>query len=152
MPIDSVIPDNSLENYIEERAKRMIQAIIFRLKVIGEKCVNAARISDLKGKDYTDQTGNLRSSTGYVIVKDGQIVTESSFEVVKNGRQGSMDGRALAERLANDYQTGIVLIVVAGMNYSIYVADRGFDVLDSAEDLARTEIPRMLEKLGLNNG
>ena len=59
-------------------------------------------------------------------------------------------GALLAERLAGEYPTGIVLIVVAGMKYAIYVADRGYDVLDSAEDLARREIPKMLEKLGLN--
>lgn len=149
MPIQS-ISEGNLERYIEERAQRMIQALIYRLKYIGERCVNAARISEHKGKDYLDQTGNLRSSTGYVIVVDGQIAGESSFEVVKDGRQGSVDGRMLAERLAGEYPTGIVLIVVAGMKYAIYVADRGYDVLDSAEDLARREIPKMLEKLGLN--
>lgn len=149
MPIQSTSGGN-LDRYIEERAQRMMQELIYRLKYIGEECVNAARISEQKGKDYLDQSGNLRSSTGYVIVVDGQIVSESSFEVVKEGRQGSLEGRQLAEKLANEYTDGTVLIFVAGMKYAVHVADKGYDVLASAEDLARREIPKMLEKLGLN--
>lgn len=125
----------------------MMQAVIMNLKVIGEKCVNAARITSQKGRDYTDQTGNLRSSTGYVLIVDGEIVSESAFDVVKDGQTGSDEGKAFAESIVKDYPTGIALVVVAGKNYAQYVAARGYDVLDSAELLGEQLVQKMVEDL-----
>ena len=134
---------DEIERELMESVERMKQAVIYNLQVIGQKCVDEAR---MKGS-YKDQTGNLRSSTGYVLVVDGEIVSESAFDVVKDGHQGSEEGKAFAESLLKDYPTGIALIVVAGKNYAEYVAARGYDVLDSAELLGEQLVHKMVEDL-----
>jgi hypothetical protein len=133
-----------IERYLEEQIAIREREIIRRMSHIGEQCANQAR----EAGTYTDQTGNLRSSTGYVIVVDGEIVVMSSFDSVKStGVQGSVDGRAFATSLANGFPSGIVLIVVAGMRYAAAVSARGKDVLDSAELLAERLVPQMLQRL-----
>lgn len=150
MPIRQTTSNADLDRFIENHVKRVVDSVIYRLSYIGEKVVNQAR--DTNKRTFTDQTGNLRSSIGYVIVSDGQIVRESSFELSEKGTDritGQSKGRSYAERLAQQFPDGIVLIVVAGMNYATYVSAKGLDVLDSAELLAQREIPKMLERLGL---
>lgn len=145
MPVNQLTPKSDIDAYIVKRTERMTMALVYNLKVVGEKIINHARTSHT----YTDQTGNLTSSIGYVISVDGKIVQESSFDVVKNGSDGAKQGRSFAEQLATQSPNGIVLIVVAGKNYAKYVSARGYDVIDSAELLARELIPQMLKQLGL---
>jgi len=130
----------AIENHLKEQLERKEEAIINTLSYVGEACVNEARI----GGQYKDQTGNLRSSTGYVIVKDGRIIRQSSFEQVKEGAKGTKGGEVFAKQLVGKFPTGICLIVVAGMNYAGYVSAKGLNVLDSAEDLA----DQMMKQLG----
>jgi len=49
--------------YIRQQTMRMEMATISRLQYIGETFINDARTNG----NYLDQTGNLRSSIGYVI-------------------------------------------------------------------------------------
>lgn len=132
-----------IERELMGSVERMRQAVIYNLQAIGQKCVDEAR---MKGS-YKDQTGNLRSSTGYVLIVDGEIVSESAFDVVKDGQTGSDEGKAFAESIVKDYPTGIALVVVAGKNYAQYVAARGYDVLDSAELLGEQLVQKMVEDL-----
>lgn len=132
-----------IERELMGNVERIKQAVIYNLQVIGEKCVNEAR---MKGS-YKDQTGNLRSSTGYVLIVDGEIISESAFDVVMNGQQGAQEGKTFAESLVKDYPTGIALVVVAGKNYAQYVAAKGYDVLDSAELLGEQLVHKMVEDL-----
>ena len=149
MPIVQKTPSAEIQSYVIRRIERIQQAIIYNLLAIGEKVVTAARVTAQKGRDFKDQTGNLRSSIGYVISVDGQIVKSSTFDAVKEGSEGSREGKAFAEQLARQYQQGIVLLVVAGKEYAKYVAARGFDVLDTAELLAQQLVPQMLKQLGM---
>ena len=137
---------------------RMMQAVIYNLKVIGEKCVNEARNLPSLSRDderaekphqpnYIDDTGNLRSSIGYVLIVDGQIVSESSFEVVGKGKEGSEAGKSFAESLVKDHPTGIALVVVAGMRYAEYVAAKGYDVLDSAGLLGEQLVSKLMDDI-----
>jgi pyrimidine deaminase RibD-like protein len=140
---------SGIDRYLADRIERMKKALVYNLNYVGEECVNTARITARKGRDYKDQTGNLRSSVGYVVVVDGEIVSESSFEQVSTGAEGSQEGRNYAERIAKQHPQGIALVVVAGMNYAKYVAGRGYDVLQSAELLSKKLVPQMLEQLGI---
>ena len=149
MPLHRITPKEEIRDYVVKRTERMTQAIIYNLKVVGEKVINRGRITAEKGRDFTDQTGNLRSSIGYVIVVDGEVVMESSFDVVKDGAEGAEQGRKFAHSLAQKFPKGICLIVVAGKNYAKYVSARGYDVLDSAELLAQQLVPQMLKQLGM---
>lgn len=136
----------------QEIAASLEAAIVYRLhatlrvlQYTGERCVNEAR----RSQAYKDRTGNLRSSVGYVIAIDGKIVDQSGFDVVKKGKKGGKIGRSTAKAAVRQYPEGIVLVVVAGMNYAAHVAATGRDVIDSAELLAERLVPRMLAKLKL---
>lgn len=174
MGIKVKIPSLSgLEDMLRSQLTAVDNAIIYRLEVLGEKCVAEAR----EHHGYTDRTGNLTSSIGYVIAKDGEIVRQGGFAPVHgqyenmqhvqyktktgkmvdywakgqsgDGSKGAAEGPAFAREQVSKYPKGYVLIIVAGMNYAVYVADKGYNVLDSAEILAGKEAPRMMQELGL---
>lgn len=146
MGITQTTPSAEIDRYIEEQVERITKALIYNLQYIGERCLNAARDTN----SYKDQTGNLRSSLGYVIVCDGKIVFQSNFEVVKTGAKGAKSGIQFAKEIVRQFPEGIVLLVVAGMKYAAYVSATGRDVLDSAELLADKLVPQILKQLGFN--
>ena len=64
------------------------------------------------------------------------------------GDSGAKSGIQYAKEVARQFPEGIVLIVVAGMNYASFVSATGRDVLDSAELLADKLVPQILKQLG----
>ena len=129
---------------IDQLTERAEDAILNILMYVGESCITEARDNG----SYMDQTGNLRSSIGYVVVRDGKIVGMKVGEQVKEGTEGKGKAESYMTRLASEHSTGISLIVVAGMNYAVYVEGRGKNVLSSSELLAECIVPQMLEQLG----
>lgn len=146
MPIKNLTPEGAISEFIRQQVERVTSALIYNLCAVGEQVLNQARSTN----SYKDQTGNLRSSIGYVVAVDGEVVQSSSFEVVKDGAGGSRDGKSYALDLVKQFPEGIVLIVVAGMNYASYVSAKGYDVLDSSEVLAERLVPEILKQLGFN--
>ena len=135
---------NRFDAFLNTVDKRLVE----RFKYLGEMCVKHAReIPALQG--FADQTGNLRSSIGYVVFKDGKVLHEG-YEVVKQGSEGARKGKELAQKAARKHPKGLLLVVTAGMDYALAVESRGKDVLTSAEQLAAKELPRMLEQLKIN--
>lgn len=133
---------------IEAKVKRAVtqinNAMIQALKRLGEQAITIARDSG----DYTDQTGNLRSSTGYLIVVDGNIIDRNFSTANKDeDSKGVATGQTFAENLANKYNKGHVLIVVAGMSYAAAVESKSKDVLTSAEKYAEKQLPKLLRRL-----
>ena len=78
MPITQLTPQEAIDAYIEEQIKRWKTALIRLLGWVGEECRNAA----ITSHRYKNQTGNLESSTGYVIVDNGHIVKVGGFTPV----------------------------------------------------------------------
>lgn len=144
MPIRQITPMSEIDRYTEQKLKGLEQSVIRTLTYCGELCLNVARSTN----SYKDQTGNLRSSIGYVVTVDGRIVNQSDFETVKKGGDGSKQGAAFAKQLVRRFPKGICLIVVAGMDYAVHVKNRGYDVLDSSELTADRIVPYMLKQLG----
>lgn len=122
---------------------------IVRLQKLGEMCLIEAR----NNKGYMMQTGALLSSTGYMIFDDG-VALHTQFDAASGAesnaaQEGIKAGESLAEKVGKKTK-GVALVVVAGMNYAMYVEAKGYNVLTSAEHLAQRELPRMLEKLVSN--
>lgn len=137
--------------------KRIESAVIRRLQFLGEKCLIECRTN----KTYMDQTGNLTSSMGYLVVANGHVVeiagfNQGVFSLTGNrgtafGSEGPKEGEQLARDVADSIGEGsYALIVVAGMDYAAYVEARGYNVLSSAEALAERELPKMMERLRKN--
>ncbi len=147
MPIKQTKPQSAIDRAIMKRVVRIRQAAIYALSYVGEQVRNEA----IARGSYTDRTGNLRNSVGYVIAIDGRAYKVGDFgKGTKTvSAEGKAIGKTLAMQLVAQYPQGIVLIVVAGMNYARYVAAKGYDVLDSAELLAKKLVPTMLKQLGL---
>lgn len=124
------------------RAEYLILDMLIRT---GEEFEKTAR----QNGDYQNWTGNLRSSIGYAVLKDGKIIKESAFEKVQgsgansaivgfttkegrtvnfhakgksgDGSEGQRIGRELIHELASTYNKGYVLLCVAGMRYAMFV-------------------------------
>lgn len=124
----------------------LYEEIVRAFSYLGEQCVR--RVRDRSAEEsWIDQTGNLRSSIGYAVYEKGRVLFESAFNQVKEGFQGTNDGRKVIEELASKYSQTYALVVVAGMNYAEYVeAKNGKDVLASTELWAKSKIDNYLEK------
>lgn len=138
---------SEVHDMLMREAERVERLTIRALSKLGEQCVT--KIRDRAGdKSWYDQTGNLRSSVGYVIAHNKNIIQYSTFNQVKQGSEGVKTGKDLAKELAKRYSNNYVLIVVAGMNYAEFVeAMDNKDVLTSTELWAKEQVPLMLEKL-----
>ena len=122
-----------------ERAEFVIMDLLQRT---GEEFVKIARLEG----NYIDHTGNLRSSIGYVIVKDGSIAGRN-FQVSEQAgtdkQTGKREGEQLAMDLVKTFSKGYVMIGVAGMKYAVFVeAMENKDVLTRAADKADDFIKR----------
>ncbi len=120
----SAVSNRTLQ-YVNDKQRRMIMS----LARIGERFISNAKVNGA----YTDRTGNLRSSLGYVVILDGEVQRQS----IKGDKpEGRMEAETLLDELAAEYGEGIVLIVVAGMEYAAAVESKGFDVLTGSAPLA----------------
>lgn len=147
MPITDETDYGAVDRYMEEHIERFIRAVEHQFVYAGESAVAVARQSHT----YKDRTGNLTSSIGYVVAVDGKVTHESDFNKVLDGDQGPAKGRALAQSIAEQFPEGVTLVVVAGMDYAIYVANRGFDVIDSGYLNTRALLPVLMRQLKIEN-
>lgn len=145
MGLKSKATAQEVNTYFQRLRKRVDSAIVMRLSYIGEELVTYAK-SIPPEQGYTDRTGNLRSSTGYIIVANGQIV-KKAFSKKGTGEEGVSVGVQYAESLASNHSKGYVLIMVAGMEYALAVESRGKDVLTTTEYKAEKLLPIHLRKL-----
>jgi len=129
--------DDIFKTYEDATVTKIIEAFAY----IGEQFVNAAR----RNGTYTDRTGNLRSSIGYVIVINGDVVRKH----VATKSDATADVEALIESVRGLYR-GIVLIGFAGMNYAAAVESVGgnhkYDVITSSVP-TNERVKQLMEKV-----
>ena len=143
MPIQQKTPQTLIDEYLAKRLKEREAKLIYMLEYAGVLCVREAKLNP----GYMDQTGNLRSSIGYMILKEGRVVSRSGFHQEKDGDDGVREGKNFLKSLIANNQKGLVLIVVAGMNYAAYVETKR-NVLKKSELLAEELVPKLLRQLG----
>lgn len=148
MPIEPKFKQADVKARVDEILESIINEQIIAMKVLGEKCVTHAKSVPAE-VGFMDDTGNLRSSIGYMVFLDGVAVHES-FEQVKEGSEGVKTGKILAKKIGDRFKNGVCLVVTAGMNYAIHLESKGRDVLTSAELLAKKELPVMVAELKKN--
>lgn len=108
------------------------------LSSLGERVVRYAR----EHGNYTDRTGNLRNSIGYVVIQNGNIVREN----FGNGIPQQMARTYALEvgRQRGGYKT--YLVWVAGMEYAKYVEASSFDVIESSGDWVEATAQTLMEE------
>ncbi|MBC9913185.1 hypothetical protein [Chitinophaga varians] len=153
--------NGQIQEMLTERLKRIDSAILTRLQYIGESFVKNAR----EKADFTDRTGNLRNSIGYIILKNGVQMYENfrrtaNVEVsiksgrnrgqkrnTKGGKRGMEAAREVAANAAGNFQNGYVLIVVAGMEYAAFVEAMGYDVLTASSEIAKRDLQNAIKSI-----
>lgn len=100
------------EEYLKKAVEKFIE--------VGEECIAEARNNGA----YQDQTGNLRHSIGYKVLLNGEVKGQAGISTLN---------KKLIDEISQKYPKNLVLVVVAGMNYAVYVEAKGYNVLSSAE-------------------
>lgn len=145
MPVRMITPIRVVGGYLTAEAQAKLQVIANVFCYVGEKCIIEAR----NGGTYTDQSGNLRSSIGYAVLMNGQVIQSGCVDKIKNGDEGVTEGQKyLQSRIKKANKKGVVLIVTAGMNYAEYVEAKGYVVLSSAKLKAPVLVKQILISLG----
>jgi hypothetical protein len=93
--------------------------------------------------NYIDDTGNLRSSIGYVIFNEGEIVKQN----FTGNPEGVQMGLNQATKAAKQYPLGIVAVIVAGMDYALAVESKGYDVITGPASNIKPWLEQRLAKL-----
>lgn len=129
-----------INKMVEGKLQALYKAIISRLEFVGEHFVINTRLNG----NYKDRTGNLRSSTGYVILRDG-------FQLSENFTGRTKEGVLFAKKAIDDirkrFPKGFVLIGVAGMVYAAAVESKGYDVITNSSIQAANDLRRGFKEL-----
>jgi hypothetical protein len=127
MGIQSNFNMGAMRKYAESRIDDFTQAMLMAYK---DACVEMVKRAK-QTNTYTDQTHALRSSIGCIINYKGKEWF-NYFESAggEKGSEGVAAGLNFARETVNQYSDKtIVAVVVAGMDYALYVESKGFDVL-----------------------
>jgi hypothetical protein len=132
-----------LSRFIKDQAFRIEKALIFQLEYLVAELQNHAK--DNAG--YTDQTANLKSSIGGVVLKDGKPVTYRGFVGTEDGTRSGLE---FINSLIDEFQSGYAILIVAGMEYATYVEDiHNLNVLKKTELELERELPKLIRRLKL---
>lgn len=140
MAIKPTFQNGTVAAKVQEFQKRLESATVFLLQFMGEELTKYAR----EQHNYTDQTGNLTSSIGYAVVRNGKIVNYGGE--IKSG-DGAAEGLKIAQKMAANASSSFSLLIVAGMNYAAYVEAKGYNVILPAELKAKADLPAYMQKL-----
>ncbi len=122
-----------IEAIVDEEFRRVEAETLEQFKMVLAEALKIQRATMRMGGGYDDQTGQLRSSTGGIIFKDGKVLYED-FELSPYGTDkapGLKEGRDLAYAQLRG-STGWGIIIVAGKEYAGWVQAKGLTVADTA--------------------
>ena len=142
---------NYIKEFILQSKKNVHNQIVYFLNSVGLHCLAYARDNGL----YTDRTGNLRSSVGYIIYHKGNVLEINGFDAneneaepnIKDGVTGAASGKDLALSLGDELKHDYTLVFVAGMFYAEYVEKKGYDVLIGTQIEAEVFAQQLFNKL-----
>jgi len=128
-----------VEQFYNNLADRADKIIFNMLRGTGEEFVKIAR----KKKTYQEHSGNLKSSIGYAVIKNGKIINEN-YEMSDKGfdkKTGISEAKKLVAKLAIENNKGWLLIGMAAMKYAFIVESlHHLDVISSAAEQAEEYI------------
>jgi uncharacterized NAD-dependent epimerase/dehydratase family protein len=136
-----------IDTYVMEQYQEAEKKLIEVMQFVGEGFIKEARSMTKQMGGFGDITGNLRSSIGYVIVKDGNVIKETVYVSDKgtDRRTGVKTGERFMEEISKG--EGLRLYGVAGMEYAAEVESRGYNVISVQADMALVELKEILSEL-----
>jgi hypothetical protein len=129
--------DKKVNAFHEDKLRKMFEVLSY----VGIRSVNYAK----SHHGYKDQTGNLTSSIGYAVLDNGKVHDEK----YQGTAAGIEQSKKVIDELAGQFSKGLVLVVVAGMEYAAAVESKGYDVITGSSFYADSELmPILKSKLG----
>ena len=141
MPLIPGFSQGNIDRRIDRFKVNIEQRIIWTLAMAGENFVNDARSTET----YKDQTGNLRSSIGYIIARDGNIIQEN----IEGKAEGMAQARKTANEVLRENKKGFILIGFAGMEYAAAVESKGYDVITGSIPAAKALLKAKIKEYSL---
>jgi len=138
-----------LNAFILGQSKVIEKALLYRLEYLVTQLQNHAK----QNAGYKDQTANLKSSIGGVVVKDGKAISYKGFvkESVSIGLEGSSGigtGISFINSLLGQISNGYGIIVVAGMEYASFVENHhNLNVLKKTELIMPIKMTEAMNRL-----
>ena len=128
---------NEMMQVVDQIEEDVVEAMAYA----GEEFVTEAREMNKSEGGFGDVTGNLRSSIGYFILKDG--------EVIDQGYTGNAEGKHAANKVLGlvKRNRGIQLVGVAGMEYATYVESKGFNVISRQGDAMLVDLEKYIKDI-----
>jgi hypothetical protein len=142
MPIKVKFNEAAARKYLEEAGKDAVLNILEALDMACKQAMTFAKNVDT----YKDQTGNLRSSIGYVLYQDGKEVKRNFYGTGQGSSEGGRIGENKAK--AHSQNKAIVGVLVAGMKYAAYVEAMGYDVITGASFTLIPEFKKYVALVG----
>lgn len=138
---------SALEAYGMEQYEQAEKALIEAMQYTGEGFVKDARSFTRAEGGFGDVTGNLRSSIGYFIVKDGEVIREDVQQSDKGTDRST--GVSVAKQFIDKIKknNGLFLYGVAGMEYAQKLESRGYNVITLQSGMAAVELKDLLKGL-----
>lgn len=136
---------SSIHSQLEQKIMRLQAEIVERLTAVGD----AFKKFSSGNKGYQNYTGNLESSIGYVILKDGRIIVQN-FEAASSGtdrQSGVRKAEAMAQELKADYPSGYILLGFAAEGYALLVESQGKDVVTGAYTKAASDLKKAIASI-----
>lgn len=140
MGLKANFSNSDLKNFHKKIEQEILNKSINAYKYFGELIVSHAK----NNVGFTDQTGNLRSSIGYVLFVNGQVYKES----YEGKQEGMKAGKDIARELVSSLRRmPIVLVITAGMNYAYQVETKGYNVITGSENYAKQTAETIIRQL-----
>ncbi|MCY4781441.1 hypothetical protein ORI89_17410 [Sphingobacterium sp. UT-1RO-CII-1] len=131
-----------IEKNIElETIKHLSKVLNRAVELVRTKMLNEA---------YQDHTGNLNSSTGFLIYKDGKVVHED-FRLSDKGtdrESGLKKGRSVAFSVLRE-NSGWGVVLVSGEEYASWVQSRGYEVVLGATTGLDSKLKQAFNEIGV---
>lgn len=126
---------------MDQLAAEIDKDVFESLQQAGEDFVTGSRGMKKHEGGFGDVTGNLRSSIGYAIRRNGEIIF-GNFD-------GNSTGVAAAKRAIDEVEKiqGLQLIGVAGMNYASEVESRGYNVITYHSGLLMVDLTDYMREI-----
>lgn len=130
-----------IERMLQDQEAEIDKQTLEQFKRVLSRALQIQRAKMRADGGYNDDTGQLRSSTGGIIVKDGKVMHED-FELSPYGtdkQPGLQEGRQKALSELRESQ-GWGITIVAGKEYASWVQSKhGLSVLiDASKELEKT--------------
>lgn len=123
---------SNIEAIIKKETTEWFHNLLGDYQKAGKIFVDRLRARTKLTGSFANRTFDLRSSIGYLLLFEGKIV-DSYFPKMKSGSQGTEIGLNYAKEIAGLVQEdGIQMVIVAGMEYALFVERKGYDVLSKS--------------------